>query len=159
MLVQQLLNGLVAGATYALFALGFTLMFGVLRVINLTYGVYFSAGAFIALAFTRNIAPTLWLALPAAALATGLLAVLLDGLLLTRLRSTQAPELPGWCSDHPVRRHVQFALVGYRQPQAPRVSNAVTSPRLEIAVTERNPQVNIEDCVHPEFEAISLALC
>ncbi|MGB8841987.1 MAG: branched-chain amino acid ABC transporter permease [Aliidongia sp.] len=93
MLVQQLFNGIVAGATYALFALGFTLMFGVLRVINLTYGVYFSAGAFIALAFTRNIAPTLWLALPAAALATGLLAVLLDGLLLTRLRRAQAPEL------------------------------------------------------------------
>jgi branched-chain amino acid transport system permease protein len=93
MLVQQLFNGIVAGVTYALFALGFTLMFGVLRVINLTYGVYFSAGAFIALAFTRNIAPTLWLALPAAALATGLLAVLLDGLLLTRLRRAQAPEL------------------------------------------------------------------
>jgi branched-chain amino acid transport system permease protein len=93
MLAQQMLNGLIVGATYALFALGFTLMFGVLRVINLTYGVYFSAGALIALAFTRNIAPTLWLALPAAALATGLLAVLLDALLLTRLRRAQAPEL------------------------------------------------------------------
>jgi branched-chain amino acid transport system permease protein len=93
MLAQQLLNGLVSGATYALFALGFTLMFGVLRVINLTYGVYFSAGAFIALASTRNLVPSLWLALPAAALATGALAVLLDALLLTRLRRVKAPEL------------------------------------------------------------------
>jgi branched-chain amino acid transport system permease protein len=93
MLAQQLLNGFVAGATYALFALGFTLMFGVLRVINLTYGVYFSAGAFIALAFTRNLVPSLWLALPAAALVTGVLAVGLDALLLTRLRRVKAPEL------------------------------------------------------------------
>ena len=38
MLAQQLVNGILSGATYALFALGFTLMFGVLRVINLTYG-------------------------------------------------------------------------------------------------------------------------
>ena len=49
MLSQQLVNGLVLGSTYALFALGFTLIFGVLRVINLTYGFYFSIGAFVAL--------------------------------------------------------------------------------------------------------------
>ena len=53
MLAQQLVNGVLLGATYALFALGFTLMFGVLRVINLTYGFYFSAGAFIALWLAR----------------------------------------------------------------------------------------------------------
>ena len=55
MLAQQLVNGLLSGATYALFALGFTLMFGVLRVINLTYGFYFSAGAFVALFATRDL--------------------------------------------------------------------------------------------------------
>jgi len=49
MLQQQLVNGFVLGATYALFALGFTMMFGVLGVINLTYGVYFALGAFAAL--------------------------------------------------------------------------------------------------------------
>ncbi len=54
MLAQQLVNGVLLGATYALFALGFTLMFGVLRVINLTYGFYFSAGAFMALWLTRQ---------------------------------------------------------------------------------------------------------
>jgi branched-chain amino acid transport system permease protein len=41
MLAQQLANGLVLGATYALFAIGFTLIFGVLGVINLAYGFYF----------------------------------------------------------------------------------------------------------------------
>jgi branched-subunit amino acid ABC-type transport system permease component len=46
---QQIINGFVAGSAYALFALGVTLMFGVLGVINLTYGFYFSAGAYIAL--------------------------------------------------------------------------------------------------------------
>ena len=54
MLAQQLLNGLLLGATYALFALGFTLMFGVLRVVNLTYGFYFTAGAFVALWLTQG---------------------------------------------------------------------------------------------------------
>ena len=93
MLAQQLVNGVLLGATYALFALGFTLMFGVLKVINLTYGFYFSAGALIALWLVRSVGLGIWPALILAAIAAGLIAVVLDWLLLTRLRSTRAPEL------------------------------------------------------------------
>lgn len=93
MLAQQLVNGVILGATYALFALGFTLMFGVLRVINLTYGFYFSAGAAIALFLTRQAGLGIWTALPLAALGAGAIAVLLDTLLLSRLRRAGAPEL------------------------------------------------------------------
>lgn len=93
MLAQQLVNGVLLGATYALFALGFTLMFGVLRVINLTYGFYFTAGAFIALYLTRTAGFGLWLALPAAAIGAGVIAVGLDTLLLSRLRRARADEL------------------------------------------------------------------
>src|ERR1700759_2137935 len=93
MFAQQLVNGGLLGATYALFALGFTLMFGVLRVINLTYGFYFSAGALIALSLTRSAGLSIWAALPLAAIASGLIAAVLDGLLLTPLRRRRAPEL------------------------------------------------------------------
>jgi branched-chain amino acid transport system permease protein len=90
---QQLVNGVLLGATYALFALGFTLMFGVLRVVNLVYGVYFTAGAFMALVLARDLGLALWLALPVAAVAAGVAAVPLDALLLSRLRRTKAGEL------------------------------------------------------------------
>jgi branched-chain amino acid transport system permease protein len=93
MLAQQLLNGILSGAVYSLFALGFTLMFGVLGVINLTYGFYFSAGAFIALFATRLLSMPIWVALPVAAFITGIIAILFDGLLLTPLRRAKAPEL------------------------------------------------------------------
>ena len=93
MLAQQLVNGVLLGATYALFALGFTLMFGVLRVINLTYGFYFSAGALVALWLTRSLGLSIWAALPLASVAAGGIAVVLDWVLLTRLRRRQAPEL------------------------------------------------------------------
>jgi branched-chain amino acid transport system permease protein len=93
MLAQQLVNGLLLGATYALFALGFTLMFGVLRVINLTYGFYFAAGAFVALGLVQGAGLRIWAALPLAAIAAGGLAVALDWLLLTRLRRRGAGEL------------------------------------------------------------------
>lgn len=92
MLLQQIINGFVAGSAYALFALGFTLMFGVLGVVNLTYGFYFSVGAYVALFATLKGAP-LALALPAAAIASGFIAVVVDFLLLSRLRKARAPEL------------------------------------------------------------------
>ena len=92
MLAQQLVNGLVVGSTYALFALGFTLMFGVLGVVNLTYGFYFSVGAFLALFATQHGA-SIWIALPLAALLSGCVAVVIDAALLTPLRRAKAPEL------------------------------------------------------------------
>lgn len=48
MLSQQLLNGLISGAIYAMFALGFNLIFGVQKVLNLAHGAIFMSGAFIA---------------------------------------------------------------------------------------------------------------
>src|SRR3954452_15766969 len=93
MLAQQLVNGIISGATYALFALGFMLMFGVLYDGNLTYGVYFSTGALIALYATRHFASPILIALPLAAVATGLIAVVMAGLLRTPLRAKKAPEL------------------------------------------------------------------
>ena len=48
-------------------------MFGVLKVINLTYGFYFSAGALVALWLVRAQAGFgIWAALPLAAVAAGL---------------------------------------------------------------------------------------
>lgn len=93
MLSQQLFNGLALGSTYALFALGFTLIFGVLRIINLTYGFYFSVGAFVALWLARTTGATIWTALPLGAFAAGLVAIVVDGVLLTRLRRVKATEL------------------------------------------------------------------
>ena len=93
MLAQQLVNALVLGSVYALFSLGFTLMFGVLNVINLLYGFYFAIGAFVALWGVKGLGLSLWLAAPLGALAAGLLAMVVDTLLLTPLRRARAPEL------------------------------------------------------------------
>ena len=49
MLEQQLINALSLGSVYALFALGFTLIFGILGVINLSHGAIFMLGSYTAL--------------------------------------------------------------------------------------------------------------
>ncbi|MCK4516751.1 MAG: branched-chain amino acid ABC transporter permease [Spirochaetaceae bacterium] len=50
-IVQILFNGLMLGIQYALIAVGFTLYFGVLDVINFSHGDVFMLGAFVALVF------------------------------------------------------------------------------------------------------------
>ncbi len=45
--IQQLINGLSLGATYALIALGYTMVFGVLRFINFAHGDLFMVGGFV----------------------------------------------------------------------------------------------------------------
>ena len=45
--LQQLINGLALGAIYALIALGYTLVYGVLRFINFAHSDVFMVGAFV----------------------------------------------------------------------------------------------------------------
>ena len=93
MLEQQLFNALSLGCVYALFALGFTLVFGVLGVVNLSQGAVYMVGAYAALtAITRLNAP-LWLAILIAFAFTGLLGLLIDRLVLKPLRRRDAPHL------------------------------------------------------------------
>jgi branched-chain amino acid transport system permease protein len=65
--LQQLIFGLSVGATYALIALGYTMVYGVLRLINFAHGDVYMAGAVVAFYLARlfagaNLSP--WISLP-----------------------------------------------------------------------------------------------
>lgn len=53
MLLQQLINGLMLGSIYALVALGYTMVYGVLKFINFAHGEIFMWGAFFGLMLSR----------------------------------------------------------------------------------------------------------
>jgi branched-chain amino acid transport system permease protein len=92
-LEQQLFNALSLGCVYALFALGFTLVFGVLGVVNLSQGAVFMVGAYAALSAITKLNAPLWLAIVAAFAFSGLLGLLIDRLVLKPLRRRDAPHL------------------------------------------------------------------
>jgi branched-chain amino acid transport system permease protein len=56
---QQLINGLSLGSIYALIALGYTMVYGVLRFINFAHGDVFMIGAFAGLYFHKWMKPML----------------------------------------------------------------------------------------------------
>ena len=92
MLAQQLVNGLVLGSVYALFALGFTLIFGVLHILNLAHGAVFMWGAYAGLFAVTELQLPLALAFLFAMAAGGLLSVLVDLVAFRALRTREAPE-------------------------------------------------------------------
>lgn len=75
MLSQQLVNGVMLGSTYALVAIGYTLIFGVLRLLHLAHGEVFMVGAFAGLEVVL-----LWHQGPVLALIGGLAGAALAGM-------------------------------------------------------------------------------
>ncbi len=77
-IMQQIVNGLVLGSMYALLALGMTIVYGILRLINFAHGAFVMLGAF-ALYFLLNIyGVPLWAALIITVLLGGALGVIYD---------------------------------------------------------------------------------
>ncbi len=88
-LLLALLEGVLAGFVLALTALGLSLVFGVMRIVNVAHGEFFMLGAVLAWAFSDLLpdAPAwgFFLALAASPLAVGAIAFVADRLVLRRL--------------------------------------------------------------------------
>lgn len=93
MLLQQLANGLALGSVYALFALGFTLIFGVLQIVSLAHGAVFMAGAFTGLTVVRKFGGGFAASFVAAILASGILGLIIDFIALRPLRKKKHHHL------------------------------------------------------------------
>lgn len=89
MLLLSLLEGLVAAAVLALAAAGLSLVFGVLRVVNIAHGAFFMLGAVLAAVVAAQVAGPAWLgfalALALAPLLVAVLAAAADALVLRRI--------------------------------------------------------------------------
>jgi branched-chain amino acid transport system permease protein len=93
MFLQQLLNGLTAGSVYALIALGYTMIYGILGLINFAQGEIYMFGAFITVLLLTTGQVNFILAFGAGMAAAGLLGVVLERLAFRPLRGSH-PLVP-----------------------------------------------------------------
>jgi branched-chain amino acid transport system permease protein len=82
--VIQTLNSLALGGLLFLLASGFSLIFGLMRIANLTHGGLFMLGAYFGVAIMK-VVPNLWAAALLSALAVALFGGLLERLILRKL--------------------------------------------------------------------------
>jgi len=76
MLYQQLINGLMLGASYSLVAIGYTLIFGVLNLLYFAHGEVFMVGAFVGLFIVTLLHTNIYVALIGATIACATLGAL-----------------------------------------------------------------------------------
>ena len=86
MIYQQLLNGLVLGVGYALTALGFSMIFGVLRVVNFAHGNVYMIGAFAGLTAAHYCGNNFYVSILAGIVVGALLGLVLERLVFRPVR-------------------------------------------------------------------------
>jgi branched-chain amino acid transport system permease protein len=90
-IIEQTINGLQLGAVYALIALGYTMVYGVLRLINFAHGDIFMLGAFIAYFLITKFGMPIYLVFIITMLSTGLAGYLIEKIAYKPLR--HAPKI------------------------------------------------------------------
>ncbi len=96
---QQIVNGLFLGSIYALFALGYTLVFGVLDILNLAHQAVFMLCAYVALLLVGSLHLHMFAAFPLAVLAGGLLGIVVDRVAFKPLRGRSDSNISGLISS------------------------------------------------------------
>ena len=115
---QQVVNGVTLGSTYALIALGYTLIFGVLNIVNMAHGEIFMFGAFAGLVLVTKFNVNIFLAM-AGAMATGaILGFCMEKLALRPLRRRASSHLAPLISTIGVAIFLESAALRIFGPQA-----------------------------------------
>jgi len=137
--LQQLLNGLTIGAVYALIALGYTMVYGIIQMINFAHGEVFMVGAYLGLAAVLSFGLAtpvpggiVWLiiVIGIAAVGCGLLGLLIERIAYRPLRKT--PKLSVLITAIGVSFFLQNAVMlgfGAQDPTSRRCCRSVIGAR------------------------------
>jgi branched-chain amino acid transport system permease protein len=90
---QQILNAIFIGSIYALFAVGYTLVFGVLDILNLAHSAVFMFGAAITYSLVVNHGQPFWVACVLGVVASAAAGLVIEHVCLRPLRRRRAPPI------------------------------------------------------------------
>src|SRR6266576_5710362 len=90
---QQLVNAIFIGSIYALFAVGYTLVFGILDILNLAHSAVFMLGAAITYSLAVNHGLSFWIAAVLGIAASALMGLVIEHVCLRPLRRRHAPPI------------------------------------------------------------------
>jgi branched-chain amino acid transport system permease protein len=97
--MQQLLNGLFIGSIYALFAIGFTLVFGILDRLNLAHPSVFAVAAFVGIELVAEGGLSVWVALPIILVVGAVLGVVIERVAFRPLKNRPDAHFAGLISS------------------------------------------------------------
>jgi len=119
-MTQQVVNGVFLGSIYALFALGYTLVFGVLDMLNLAHQAVFMLCAFVALSLVAGLHLHILLAFPVAVVVAGLLGLLIERIAFRPLRRRANSNISGLISSLALATLFESIALGVWGPEVSR---------------------------------------
>ena len=90
---QQIVNAIFMGSIYALFAVGYTLVFGILDILNLAHSAVFMLGAALTYSLVVNHGQPFWVACLLGIAASAFMGLVIEHVCLRPLRRRQAPPI------------------------------------------------------------------
>ena len=87
-IIQYLINGISIGAVYAIIALGYTMVYGIAKMLNFAHGDVIMIGAYISFCVTSYLGLPAWVSVIAAVAVCTLLGITIEGLAYKPLRGT-----------------------------------------------------------------------
>ena len=132
MLLQQIINGLTIGSTYALVAIGFTMVFGVLELANFANGALYMLGAYLTLIFYTSAIGSFLVAVVLSILFTGLAGYFLDRFALRLLRKHNAPRLSGLITTLGIAMIIENSIMVFYGSESKSFPNMLSFGRIEI---------------------------
>ena len=117
---QQVINGLFLGSIYALFALGYTLVFGVLDMLNLAHQAVFMLCAFVALSLVAGLHLHILAAFPLAVAVAGVLGLVIERIAFRPLRRRANSNISGLISSLALATLFESIALGVWGPEVSR---------------------------------------
>jgi branched-chain amino acid transport system permease protein len=127
LLPQQLVNGIFIGSVYGLFAVGYTLVFGVLDILNLAHAAVFTLAGLVAVWLVQAGELSIWTAFPLATLLAGLLGLLLNQVAFVPLRKRADSHFSGLISSIAMAIIFESAALGLFGARAVRFPQGTVS--------------------------------
>lgn len=134
--MQIILNGLILGSVYALIALGYTMVYGIIKLINFAHGDIYMVGAFVGYYLINNLHMNFFLALILAMIFCAVLGVVIEYLAYRPLRnSTRIAALITAIGVSFLLENGMIFLVGSGSRAFPQVINVVQFHVLGMVIT------------------------
>jgi len=127
-LIQQIVNGLSLGSVYALTAIGYTMVYGILRFINFAHGDLLMVGAYAGLILGLNFYFSIWMSLFISIIVTSIFAYFIERIAYRPLRgSNESTILLSSLAISMVLENLTM-MIFTPQPKSFHLSTSLTSP-------------------------------
>lgn len=132
-IIQQLINGVSLGSIYALIALGYTMVYGIINLINFAHGDVLMIGAYIGFALTGIFGFSFFPALITSMLACGILGMVIEKVAYKPLRG--ASRISNLITAIAVSLFLQYGMMYFVSPESRTYKEVLPSSQINVMGT------------------------